>query len=129
MTGFNVIELSDSLCSLIGRRNFDGGNPLSRHIWVYLKAFDGLRKSFKMSERPARIRHRMTELRDRLNAQINQILTEVQAEGSSVMDRLQVFRQEPGARSVPRRRRGTRTGRPRQITLKVSVLRSDINSV
>ncbi|CAL8235842.1 unnamed protein product [Arctogadus glacialis] len=71
----------------------------------------------------------MTELRDRLNAHINRILTEVQAEGSSVMDRLQVFRQEPGARSVPRRRRGTRTGRPRQITLKVSVLRSDINSV
>ena len=87
MTGFNVIELSDSLCSLIGRRNFDGGNTLSRHIGVYLKAFDGLKKSFKMSERPARIRHRMTELRDRLNAHINRILTEVEAEGSSVMDR------------------------------------------
>ena len=52
-----------------------------------VKAFDGFKKSFKMSERPARIRHRMTELRDRLNAHINRILTEVEAEGSSVMDR------------------------------------------
>ncbi|KAG5267076.1 hypothetical protein AALO_G00239590 [Alosa alosa] len=67
----------------------------------------------------------VTEIRDRMNAQCIRILNEDVPEENSILESLQVFRQQEGARPYGRRR-GTRPGvRPQQVTFKVLVLRSN----